>query len=147
MKSKRTGREVGSGTGEGEREALKLCCHTGCCWSAGSVMEEGLTPFSRNFVSMMMTTRRSPTVEVAASEAGGSPRQPLGGDGTRMGGEEEGRAQSHWEGAGSSQGSRGEQAGQVEVVEEAMGTLADGVGPSAAPGVPTGGSPSSASLA
>lgn len=94
------------------RGALKLYCHTGlCCWSAGSVLEEeGLPPFSASFVSMTMTTRkRSLAVEVAASEAGGSPQRPLGGDGTLTGGEEEGKAQSHLGEAGSSQVmSRGE---------------------------------------
>lgn len=148
-KNKRTGREVGSETEEVAKGALKLYCHTGsCCWIAGSVLEEGLPPFSVNLVSMTtMTRRRLLTVETA-SEAGGSPRRPLGGDETLMGGEEEGKAQSHWGEVGSSQVSRGEQAGRGEVVEEGMGTQrADGAGQSAVPGVPTGGLPSSASLA
>lgn len=98
---------------------------------------------------MTTTMRRLPTVEVAVFEAGGSPRQPLGGDGTLMGGEEEGKAQSHWEEAGSSQVmSQGEEAGLGVVGEEGMGTqIADGAGPFAAPGVLMGGLPSSASPA
>lgn len=149
-RSKRPGREVGSETEEVATGALKLCCHMGwCCWSAGSVSEEGPPPFSVNLVSMTRTTRRVlPTVEAAASEAGGSPRQPLEGDGTLMGGEEEGKAQSHWGEVGSSQASQGESAGRGEVGEEGTGTQrADGAGPSAAPGEPTAGSPSSASPA
>lgn len=150
-KNKRTGREVGSETGEAVRGALKMCCHTGWyCWSAGSVLEAGLPPFSVSLVSMMTMTRRMlPTVEVAASEAAGSPRRPLGGDGTLMGGGGEGKAQSHWEEAGSSQVmSRGEEAEKGGVGEEGMGTqTADGAGPFAAPGAPAGGSPSSASPA
>lgn len=100
-----------------------------------------------NHVSMTTTTRRKvPTVEADASEAGGSPRPPLGGDGTLTGGEEEGKAQSHWGEAGSSRGmSRGEEAGRGEVGEEGMGT--HGAGMFAAPGGPTAGSPSSASPA
>ncbi len=150
-KNKRTGREVASETKEVVRGALKLYCHTGsCCWSADSVLEEGLPPFSVSLVSMKMTTRkRLPAVEVVASEAGGSPRQPLGGDGTLMGGEEEGKAQSHWGEAGSSQVmSQGEEDGQGVVGEAGMGTqMADGAGPFAAPVTPMGGLPSSASPA
>lgn len=101
---------MGSETLEVVRGALMLYCRTGlCCWFAGSALEEGLPPFSVNLVSMMMTTRRTlPTVEVAASEVGGSPQRPLEVDGTLMGEEEEGKAQSHWGEAGSSQVSPGE---------------------------------------
>lgn len=150
-KSKKSGREVGFETEEVVRGALTVYCHTGlCCWSAGLALEERLPPFSASLVSMtMMIRKRWPTVEVAASEAGGSPRQPLGGDGTLMGGVAEGKAQSHWGEAGSSQVmNRGEEAGRGEVVEEGMGTQrADGAGPFAAPGAPMGGLPSSTSLA
>lgn len=109
-----------------------------------------MPPFSANLVSMSMTIkRRAPAVEAAASEAGGSPRQPLGGDETPMGGEEEGKAQSHWGAAGSSRAKcRCVEAGWVEVGGEGMGTQkADGAGLSADPGGPTGGLLSSASLA
>lgn len=150
-RSRRTGREVGSETWEVARGALKLYCHTGsCCWSAGSVLEEGLPPSSVSLVSMtMMTRKRSLTVEVDASEAGGLPRQPLGGDGTLMDGEEEGKAQSHLGEVGSSRVmSRREEVGRGEVGEEGMGIQrADGAGLFAAPGAPTGGLPSSASPA
>lgn len=90
-----------------------------------------------------------PIVEVAASEAGDSPQQPLGGGGTLMGVEEEGTAQSHWGEAGSSQVmSRREEAERGEVGEEGMGTqTVDGAGLFAAPAAPTGGLPSSTSLA
>lgn len=92
-KSRRTGREVGSEIEEVETGALKLYCHTGLWyWSADLVLEGGLLPpFSVSLVSMTTTTRKMlPTVE-----AGGSPRQPLVVDGTLMGGEAEGKAQSH----------------------------------------------------
>lgn len=150
-KNKRTEKEVGSETEEAVRGALKSYCHTGlCCWSSGSVLEEGLPPFSVSLVSMMTSTwRRLPKDGVAASEAGGSPQRPLGDDGTLMDGEEEGKAQSHWGEVGSSQVmSRGEKAGRGEVGEEGMGTQrADGAGLFAGPGVPMGGLPSSASPA
>lgn len=140
----RTGREVESETEEVARGALY--CHTEvCCWFAGSVLEEGLPPFSVSLVSMTMTKRRRlPAVEVAASEAGGSPLQPLGGDGTPMGGEEEGTAQNHWGEVGSSQVmSLVGKTGRREEGEEGMGTQrTDGGGLFAAPGVPTGGLPS-----
>lgn len=146
-KNKRTGREVGSETGEVARGALKLYCHTVlCCWPVGSVLEEELPPSSVSLVSMMMMTRRRlPIAEMAASEAGGSPRRPLGGDGTLMGGEEEGTAQSHSGEVGSSQVmSQHEVAGRGEGGEGGMGTqMADGAGLFAAPAAPTGGLPSS----
>lgn len=90
-------------------------------------------------------TRRGAT---AASEAAGSPLRPLAGGGTLRGAGEGGRAPSHWGEAGSSPAtSRGEQAGRRGEEEEGTGTRADAAGPSAAPEVPAGGSPSSASPA
>lgn len=148
-KRKRTGMQVVSVTKEAVRWALLWYCHTGsCCWSANSVLEEGPPPFSLSLVSMTLIRRRLPTVDVAASEAGGSPLQPLGGEGTLTGGKEEGRAQSHWGEVGNSQEmSQGEEAGREEVVEEGMEIQkADSAGLFAAPGVPMGGLPSSASL-
>lgn len=96
-----------------------------------------------------MTRRRLPIVEVAASEAEDSPRQPLGGDGTLMVGEEEGTAQSHWGEAGSSQVmSQREEAGREEGGGEGMGTpMVDGAGLFAAPAAPMEGLPSSISPA
>lgn len=84
---------MGSGIEEVETGALKLYCHTGLWyWSADLVLEgELLPPFSVSLVSMTMTTRRM----LLTVEAGGSPQQPLVGDGTLMGGEVEGKAQSH----------------------------------------------------
>lgn len=137
---------MGSETEEVARGASMLYCRTGsCCWFAGSVSEEELPPFSMSLVSMTMTKRRRlPTVEEAASEAGGSPQRPLGGDGTLMGGEGEGKAQSHWGEAGSSLArTPGEEAGRGEVEEVGMGTQrADGAGPFAAPAALMGGLPS-----
>lgn len=142
---------MGSETEEVVRGASMLYCRTGsCCWCAGSVLEEELPPSSGSLVSMMtMKRRRLLTVEEAASEAGGSPQRPLGGDGTLMGGEGEGTAQSHWGEAGSSLAmTPGEDAGMGEVEEAGTGTRrADGAGLFAAPAVLTGGLPSSASRA
>lgn len=92
-RNKRTEREVGSETVEAARGALKLYCHNGlCCWAVGLVLEEGPPPFSVSLVSMTTIRRWGPR---GASEAGDSPRRPLGGDGTLIGGEEEGKALSH----------------------------------------------------
>lgn len=132
------------------KEALLLCCHTGlCCSSSGSALEGGQPLFSVILVSRMtMTSKMLPTVDVA-SEAGDSQRQPLVDDGTQTGEEEEGRAQSHWEVAGSSQEmSRGEEAERGEVGEEGIRSQkADGAGLFAGPEVPGEDSPSSACLA
>lgn len=152
MKSKKTGKEVVSETKEAVRGALLTCCHIGvCCSSVGSVMVEGPRPFSMTLVSMTMTkTRRTlPTVDVAASEAAGLPRQPLGADGSLTGEAGEGKAQSHWGVVGSNQEmSQGEQGERGVVGEEGMGSQkAVDAGLFAAPEVPTEGLPSSASLA
>lgn len=56
------------------------------------MLEEGPPPFSVSLVSMTMIRRWGLR---GASEAGDSPRRPLGGDGTLIGGEEEGKALSH----------------------------------------------------
>lgn len=148
-RSKRKGKEVESETKVVAIGAL-TCFRTGsCCCSVGSTLEEGLPPpFSANLASMMMMAkRRAQPVEFAAFEAGGSPRQLLAGGGTLMGGEEVGKAQSHLEEVGSSQVlSQGDEYLMVVVGEEGMGTQRLD-GQFAAPGVPMGGLPSSASLA
>lgn len=148
MKSTTTGKEVVSETWAAATGASLPCRHTGlCCWSFGSAMEEAPPPFSTSLVSTTTRTKRLlPTV--AASEAEGSPRPPLAGDGTPTGGGAEGKAQSHWGAVGRSQEkSRDEEAETEEVGEEATGSQADNADLSAAPEVPTEDSPSSASPA
>lgn len=98
--SKRRGKEVGFGTEEGVRGAMRLCCRTElCCCFVDSVSVVVPPPFSASLVSMTISLT---SVRVAASEAGGSPRPPLEGGGTPMGGGEEGKAQIHLEEGGSS---------------------------------------------
>lgn len=83
--------------------------------------------------------------EAAAFEAGGSPQPPLAGDGTPTGAGEAGKAQSHLGEVGNNQANQGDGRWMGAVGEAGMGTqMTDGW--FAAPGAPTGGSPSSASL-
>lgn len=130
--------------GFGTEEEVRWRCRTElCCCFVDSVSAVAPPPFSASLVSMTTISLAS------ASEAGGSPRPPLEGGGTPMGGGEEGTAQIRLEEGGSSRTpAQGEWAGRVEEEEEVMGSLtADGVGWSAGPGGPTAGWPGSASLA
>lgn len=147
-RSKKTVMGVGS-----EREvvvtaALKLNYHTELsCWSAGSVLKEGLPPFSVILVSMTTWIMRTlPAVGVTASEVGGSPLPLLGAGGNPMGGEEEGIAQSHWGEVGSSLGmNQGEEAGKGKVgAEDTESQQAGGAAPSVVPAAPAAGLPDSA---